>query len=348
MANVRCSVAKVSDAALFLIRGDDPSLITRSVQEVVDALVGDADRSLVVEELAEADYRDDDGNYSIAPIVDAAQTPPFLTEFRIVIGREIGRFSKADDVKALIRYLEDPLPTSRVVLAWEKGPELQRLNAIPKALQQAVAGASGEVIDARLPRGKAAQAWIDEQVAVAGVNLSKDAKRLLGEHLGEDQARLPGLLETLSSVFGQTATLGADDVLPYLGQAGDVAPWELSDAIASGDVPGALDKLHRMQGSGERHALQILASLHGHYGRLLRLEGSGLRDEKAAASALGMKGSTFPAKKALQQARKLGHERVARAVAMLAAADLDVRGATAVPDTTTMDVLVARLATIHR
>ncbi len=61
-----------------------------------------------------------------------------------------------------------------------------------------------------------------------------------------------------------------------------------------------------------------------------------------------MKGSTFPAKKALQQSRALGSAKVARAIEMLARADVDVRGATAVEDRTTMEVLVARLATLHR
>jgi D-alanyl-D-alanine carboxypeptidase (penicillin-binding protein 5/6) len=66
------------------------------------------------------------------------------------------------------------------------------------------------------------------------------------------------------------------------------------------------------------------------------------------AQALGMKGSTFPAKKALQQARALGSPKVHRAIGLLAAADVDVRGATATADRTTMEVLVARLATLHR
>lgn len=332
---------------LYLIKGDDVSLVSRAVQELVDALVGDGDRSLIVEELTEADYRTDDGDYSMAPLIDAAQTPPFLTDIRVVVGREIGRFSKTADVQLLLDYLADPLPSTHLVLAWEKGPELQRLNAVPKPLTAAVQD-GGEIVDVKVPRGKGAQGWIEEQVAAAGLDLSRDALRVLGDHLGEERGRLPALLDTLASTFGEGAKLGPDDVTPYLGEAGDVAPWELTDAIAAGDVPAALDRLHRMQSSGGRHALQILASLHGHYGRLLRLDGSGLRDEKAAAQALGMKGSTFPAKKALQQSRKLGSAKVGRAIDLLARADLDVRGATAVEDQTTMDVLVARLATLHR
>lgn len=333
---------------MFLVKGDDPTLVSRAVGDIVDRLVGDGDRSLLVEELDEASYHRDDGDYTIAPLVDAAQTPPFLTEYRVVVGREIGRFSNAGEVAGLVAYLSDPLPTTSLVLAWEKGPELQRLNAVPKSLATAIGDVGGEVVDVKVPRGKGAQGWVTEQVAAAGLSLDRGAMRALTERLGEERGRLPGLLDTLASTFGESTLLTADDVLPYLGEAGDVAPWELTDAIAAGDVVGALDRLHRMQGSGGRHALQILASLHGHYGRLLRLDGAGLRDEKAAAQALGMKGSTFPAKKALQQSRKLGSDKVRRAIELLADADVDVRGATAVEDTTTMDVLVARLATLHR
>ncbi len=333
--------------ALYLVRGDDASLITRAVQDLVDALVGDGDRSLMVEELIESDYHRDDGTYTLSPLVDAAQTPPFLTNSRVVIGRQIGRFSKAEDVKGLVGYLEDPLESTHLVLAWEKGPELQRLGQVPKSLQAAVS-ASGEVVDVRIPRGKAAQAWIEEQVGGSGLNLKREALRTLADRLGEQQARLPGVLDTLVSTFGTDVALGTDDIEPYLGEAGDVAPWELTDAIASANVSGALDKLHRMQISGGRHALQTMAALHSHYARMLRLDGSGLRDEKAAAAALGMKGSTFPAKKALQQTRALGSNKIGRAIGLLSEADLAVRGATAVEANTTMEVLVARLATLHR
>jgi len=70
--------------------------------------------------------------------------------------------------------------------------------------------------------------------------------------------------------------------------------------------------------------------------------------EKDAARLLGMKGSTFPARKALGQARKLGHDRVVEAVGLLADADLDLRGGKAWPDGLVLEVLVARLARLAR
>ena len=55
-----------------------------------------------------------------------------------------------------------------------------------------------------------------------------------------------------------------------------------------------------------------------HYARMLRLDGAGIADEATAAQALGMKGSTFPARKALTQSRRLGHVGVAEAIRLLA------------------------------
>ena len=87
-----------------------------------------------------------------------------------------------------------------------------------------------------------------------------------------------------------------------------------------------------MIGGGERHPLQILATLSGHYSRVLRLSGSDATDEKSAAALLNLKGSTFPARKALDQARRLGPHGVARAYELLAGADLDMRGRVEWPD----------------
>ena len=83
-----------------------------------------------------------------------------------------------------------------------------------------------------------------------------------------------------------------------------------------------------MSGPGGRHPLQLMAILHGHYGRLARLDGVAVASEAQAADVLGIKPG-FPAKKALTQYRRLGGDGVRRAIDLLAAADLDLRdGAT--------------------
>ena len=248
-------------------------------------------------------------------------------------------FTKAAQVAPLVDYLADPLPSTSLVLVWTGG-------RIPKSLTEAVAASGGVVVETS--PGRKLAGWIDEQVAASGLRLDRSATERLAQWLGDDPPRLVGVLATLVGSFGAGARLGVDDVEPFLGEAGGVPPWELTDALDKGDIRASLAKLHRMTEGGGRHALQIMATLQNHYGRMLMLDGADVAGEKDAARVLGLKGSTFPARKALTQARKLGHDGVVRAVDLLAGADLDLRGGKAWPDDLVLEVLVARLARLAR
>jgi DNA polymerase III delta subunit len=85
-----------------------------------------------------------------------------------------------------------------------------------------------------------------------------------------------------------------------------------------------------------------MATLQGHYERMLRLDGAPVHDRSGAASFL--KVAPFQAQKALDQGRRLGHDGIARAFELLAGADLDLRGQRQWPDELVLEVLVARLA----
>lgn len=335
--------AKAAPAALVqLVRGDEPSLVRDEVIARVDALVGPDDRSLMVEEVDITAENKDERAVQLAALVDAAQTPPFLTPRRIVVGRGL-HAAKADELTGLAAVVAEPLADVFVILTWESG-------AVPKRLADALKVSGGEVVDTS--PGRNAKAWLGEHLDQSGLKFDAGARELLASHLGEDLGRLRGVLETLTSTFGPGAKLGADDISPYLGDEGAQAPWALTDAIDKGDIPDALDRLKRLMGAGERHALQIMSSLHAHYTRMLALDGLDVRGEKDAAAALGLRGSTFPARKAMEQGRRLGHDKLAQAIALLARADRDLRGERAYPreiaDELVMELLVARLTNLSR
>ncbi|HYD10028.1 MAG TPA: DNA polymerase III subunit delta [Acidimicrobiales bacterium] len=317
----------------YLVRASDASLRNDALVALLHELVGDGDASLMVEDF---DYADD---ADPGAIVDACRTPPFLTERRVVVARDVTNHG-TDALGVIVEYLADPSPWTSLVLVaavGESGPKG------PKALTDAVKKV-GHVVDASIPGGKGRGMWLKDQLKAAPVKLDPAAEKLVDDHLGEDLGRLTNLLEVLAAAYGHGARVSADEVEPFLGEAGGVPPWELTDAIDGGDIPRALRALHRMTAGGSRHPLQVMGTLHGHYGRMLRLDGSGVANEAEAASLLGMKGSTFPAKKALTQARKLGSDGVSRAIQLLSDADLDLRGLRKDwPNELVMEVLVARL-----
>lgn len=319
----------------YLVRAGDPALRNQALHALIHDLVGDGDAGLMVEDF---DYADD---ADPGVIVDAARTPPFLTDRRIVVARDVTNHS-AEALQTIITYLGDPNLTTSLVLVAAIDSE-GRVKG-PKGLTDAVKSV-GHVIDASVPGGKGRGMWLRDNLKDAPVRLDGAAVDALDEHLGEDMGRLSNLLESLAAAYGQGSKVGLEEVEPFLGQAGSVPPWDLTDAIDAGDIPRALGNLHRMLQAGERHPLAIMSTLQSHFGNMLRLDGRGIRDEAEAAGILGMKGkSTYPAKKAMDQGRRLGHDGVARAIQLLAEADLTLRGfGKDWPEVTVMEVLVARL-----
>ena len=314
--------------ACYLITGSDESLVLTAVSDLVKQLVGNGDRSLMVDDF-------DGDEYEMGSLVDSAQTPPFFTEARVVIARNISRFN-TDDVSSLVAYLADPLPSTELVLVGG--------GRLPKALTDALKAAKATIVETNPPsKARDRSEWFDEQVKGAGLKLDAQALQLLASWLGEDAGRLQGILDTLRSTYGEGTTLRVADVTPFLGEAGGVPPWDLTDAVDRGDTTLSLQLLHRMMRAGERHPLQVMSILHGHYSKLLTLDGADARDEASAAAALGIKPG-FPARKALDQYRKLGGGNVGKAIGLLAQADLDLRGAKEWPEELVMEVLVARLS----
>jgi DNA polymerase-3 subunit delta len=318
--------------ANFLVTGDDESLVRTAVAALVNDLVGDGDRSMMVDEF-------DGDEYELRVVVDAAQTPPFLTDKRVIVGRSVSRFN-ADDLPALLGYLENPLDSSDLVLA-EGGD-----GRLSKKIVDAVK-ASGTII-ATAPPKKAGdrQAWIREQINAADLRMEPRAISRLVDWLGEEPARLDGVLGTLRGAFGDGGKLSLDDIEPFLGEAGGVPPWDFTDAISDGQTAKALQLLGRMIHGGQRHPLQIMSTLHSHYSGIAKLDGANARTEQDAMAATGIK-SPYPAKKALQNYRRLGGASTKRAIELLAKADLDLRGARDLDAELVMQVLVARLSKLR-
>jgi DNA polymerase-3 subunit delta len=326
-------VTPTAGRAVWLVDGSDATLVADGIRTLVDDLAGDIDRSLVVEEFSGDEV-------DLAAVADACRTPPFLADRRIVVVRDIGRWS-TEEVAPLLAYLQSPLDTTALVLgAGDK-------RVAPKLL--AAVKAHGHVSQTTVT-GRDARTWVRDRLRASPLRLDAAAESRLEAHLGEDVSRLGAIIDVLVAVHGEGARLGADDLELYLGESGSVAPWDLTDAIDGGRTEVALTLLHRLLGAGGRHPLVVLSILHRHVANMLRVDAPGIRSEAAAAAALGIaKGrSTYPAKKALASVRRYGSNGVAEAVGLLAGAELDLKGAREWPDELVLDVLVARLCRLAR
>jgi len=315
-------------SSTYLVKGDDPSLVAQAVRALLAEVVGDRDHSLVVEEVGGGPGEE----VNVGAIVDACLTPPFLIDRRVVVVRDAGRLLTAD-VPRLVEVVNDPLPTTVLVLAGGGG-------TVPAPLIKAVT-AAGRVIDVSVSRAGDRKAWLHEHLRGVEVKLEPAAADLLGQHVGEDLGRVEGLLGALAAAYGVGARISVDDLRPYLGEAGNVPRYELTDAIDRGDPAQALPVLHRIFEAGGLVPVQVLSTLHHHFANMLALDGGNALSEGEAAHILSS--APFVAKKALEQSRRLGSAGIAQAINWLAQADLDVKGSSGLPPELVVEILVARL-----
>lgn len=319
----------------MLITGNDESLVVDELTTRIHEAVGGGDRSLMLDDFDADQSTIDDTELAIRSAVDAASTLALFSEHRVVVLRHINE-PKVDSLQPLVAYLANPVGSTHLLLT--------ATGAVAKSVLDAVKKAGGTTVSTTVadkPRER--ELWFREQIEGAGLKLDPGAIAAIVDRLGNDSGRFPGVVEVLLATFGKSTKLSRDDVMPFLGEAGMVAPWKLTDAIDSGDVPLALGTLHRMLGAGEMHALQVMAVLHRHFERLARLDGADVSSPAEAMELLGIK-SEYPAKKAMSQYDRLGGDAVRDALQLLADADIHLRGGRDWAPELVMEVLVARLA----
>jgi DNA polymerase-3 subunit delta len=317
-----------SGVSAYLISGDE-TLISLELTSLVDRLVGDGDRAMMVDSFDCAD-----NDFVLGGVTDALTTMSLFLERKVVVVRHLHDLDGAF-TETLVAAIDACIDEVDLVLT--------ATGRLPKMITDALKRVKAETIGAVVVSNQRDRVeWVEARLIEAGFTYSADATRLIATWFGGDHSRVAGLIATLLSAYGEGAKLSRSDIEVFLGDAGKVAPWDLTDAIDAGDATKALLMLHRMMNAGESHPLQILALLSNRYAQMMKIDGRGVRTSADAVAILG--GKDFTAKKVLEQYQRLGSAGISRAIALLATADVDLRGGKDWEPELVMEVLVARLA----
>ena len=320
--------------------GTDATMVYDSLHNVIGEAVGDLDPSFALEDFTAKDVTAAGLESVISRVMGALNTPAFLVERRVVVVRDAQLFL-ADEVDQLLDWIGSPTPSTTLVLAVVGAKSNKLVKAASDVVEVNVGSRSVERVS-----------FVVDKMAEYRVSVDRHVCQQVADQVGDDVARVDALARTLRSIYG-TAPLNFAHIEPYLGDAGDVPEWDLTDAIDGGDATKAIVVARRMLDSKSRAGLQIVNILQRHYLRMARLEGSGVRGEEEAAALLGI--NKYPAGKSLRVSERLGPERVSTAVHWITQADLNLKGGVSyggkdldtdldVTDLTVVEVLVARLA----
>jgi len=235
-------------------------------------------------------------------------------------------------------------PKSRAVLvlemaSWPANTRLYR-----------AVGEAGLAVAARTPLAPRLDEWLVAWAKQShGVVLSGSVAAMIRELVGAELGLLDQELAKLASAAGVGAKITPDMVRQMVGNWRERTAWEMLDSMLEGKVRQALGQLDRVLLAGE-HPIAILGQVSATLRRLaaatrLILFGQTTGRRVALRDALGQAGiRDFVLAKAEGQLRRLGPHRGALLYQWLIEADLDLKGASALPPRTVLERLVVRLA----
>lgn len=308
----------VSMANVYLIAGDNTSLLSRKIDSLLEGVLAQTPDADVVRVT------------SVDELSNALSMPSMLSSLQVIILQATLTAAQQTKIPEALEAISE---------------EVIVLMAIPKpsaAVKKAVQGFKGEILDVV---GKSHKDTAAVLLANTSVALSPSAKALITEHVGQEVEQIPPLLDALSSMYGDSVRIDADAIRPFLSDKGAVPVWELTDAIDQGNAAKALGLIDRLLWTNNPYAL--LSVITAHMERLFRTSELGFKNEAVAAEFFGMKGSTYPAKKAIQTAGRYGVI-LPDLMKLIAKAGNDMRGGSGVPARVVLEVLVGRLCTYPR
>ena len=236
-AKINQALAKGNIAPVYLFSGEDLFRKKELTDKIVAAVQPD-DFNIYSSSADKAD---------MGEVLALANTAPVFSERRVVILTGIEKLRK-DPKEALIRYLENPLETTVLILTHNDSKKFKTEKSLAAA-----AAANGDTANFdELKRDDLAM-WIRERLKQNGLNADFDAVETLCEAVGGDLNALSQEIEklTLYTAERENKTITQQDVLACVGFSKEENPFELSNAVQYMNKKKALQLVDKLLDSGE-------------------------------------------------------------------------------------------------
>ena len=242
---------------------------------------------------------------------------------------------KAGELDPLERELAAPAPDTVLVL-------IARGKA-PARLVKAVEKAGGERREYAAPKPWELPRWAIERAQEEGLQLDKEAAKLLVELAGSSQQRIAREIEKLALTIHPETRLDAATVAELASGWDGGQAYELADAVAAGDLQGTLRLAERLTAAGEPPSrlvwpvIRRLREVH----RAAQLLEAGMTEHDAAAA---LDAPPWLAKRSVAAAKKADRAALARALCAFADLEVEVRSGEGTDEHTGFTRALARAA----
>jgi DNA polymerase-3 subunit delta len=239
---------------LYLFFGEEEFLI----QEALD---------LIIEKVVAPDARDFNFNTlyckdtSVSEIVNLAQTLPFMADKRLVIAKEVDAL-KAADLDELVLYLNDPSPSTCLVMVSNQG-RYEKKAVVSAVESRGAAVRFYPLLDREIV------SWIEGWARLRGLSIQRDAAQYLWQAIGNDLQKIKNELEKVEIFLKERKAITFEDVKTVVGDFREYSSFDLAAALGQKNREKALLILSRLLQEGEA-PVGLLGSIAWNFRRLLQ------------------------------------------------------------------------------
>ncbi len=256
---------------LYLLYGEESFRIDEAVDAIVQAALGGEGREFNLDTFS--------GNETDGPtVVAAANAYPMMGERRVVIVREVDKFSQKD-LEVLDAFVQSPSASNCLILTGVK-PDFRK-KPFASLKKAGAAFESKPLYESQVP------AWLAGRARRQGRELEPEAIKLLAAYVGTSLRDLQNELDKLSLFAGSRTRITGDDVAEVVGKSKEFTVFELQKAVGARDLRRAFTIAERMLEMGESVPF-IIVMLTSYFTTLwklheLRRKGAGSRELAAEA-----------------------------------------------------------------
>lgn len=248
-------------APIYLLMGDESYYIDKVVEFMENNILNEADREFN-QIIHYANDKTEANVDLVSAVINEARRYPMMGDKQVIFLRECQSLDKKNLFDKLALYLENPQPTSIIVLTYKHGSADKRkkwVSAVEKV---------GVVFESKKLYENEASIFITDCAKKNDLKISPDANRLLLELVGTDLTQIESIMKKFSIMLTKDRTITPEIVEQTTGVNKDYTPFELLTAIINGDAR----KANRIILNTSANIVAIIAILFNYFSNLFIYE----------------------------------------------------------------------------
>ena len=258
---------------VYLLCGEEEYFIDKISDRIEESVLDESEREFNQTILYGAET-------DVLTVESEAKRYPMMAPYNVVIIKEAQKLKK---IEKLVNYVENPSPTSILVLNYKHKTLDGRLNLSKSIKKKGVFFNSKKLYENQLIP------WIEKYVRTKSYSISPKASFMIKESVGDSLIKISNELDKLFLNLKDGESIDEHKIEKYIGLSKDFNVFELTDALGKRDVVKA-NRISTFFGKNEKtYPLPyIIPAIYRFFTQLLLMHSMKGKSDRELASGVGI------------------------------------------------------------